>query len=242
MEIPGVINGHHVVLKDRAFDSNTTLTSVKIGDGITSLGEDGTFYGCTALEHVELPETLELVNGWAFQGCTSLTEIVIPDSVTLIKNNAFTDCTALRSVKLGSGLTRISASVFDRCIALEEIVLPDSLIELFPAFVGCTSLKHIEIPDKVTELYPDTFMGCTQLASVTLGKGMRKIAYHAFEDCPALTSIIFADAANWGYGDPATPEAALVPIDAEILADPAQAATLLTTGDYLTKYLQKQGA
>ncbi|MBQ1964451.1 MAG: leucine-rich repeat domain-containing protein, partial [Tidjanibacter sp.] len=57
-----------------AFEDCSALTSVTIGNGVTSIGNS------------------------AFSGCSSLTSITIPDSVNEIGEEAFYNCTSLTSV------------------------------------------------------------------------------------------------------------------------------------------------
>ena len=68
-----IITGGETI-DDYAFEFCDSLTSVTIGNGVTSIGD------------------------WAFGYCDSLTSIVIPDSVTSIGVAAFYNCTSLTSV------------------------------------------------------------------------------------------------------------------------------------------------
>lgn len=47
------------------------------------------FWGCTALESINLPEGLESIGGYAFAGAENLKEVVIPKTVVDIGANAF---------------------------------------------------------------------------------------------------------------------------------------------------------
>lgn len=53
---------------------------------------------CTALENIELPETLMRINQYAFSGCESLTDIVIPSGVFFVSSDAFKNCLNLESI------------------------------------------------------------------------------------------------------------------------------------------------
>ncbi len=68
--------------------SRSTLISVIISDGVTSIG-DSAFKDCTAINSLSLGNTVTTIGSYAFSGCTSLTSIVIPDSVTSIEDGAF---------------------------------------------------------------------------------------------------------------------------------------------------------
>ncbi|MBQ3087663.1 MAG: leucine-rich repeat protein [Clostridia bacterium] len=54
------------------------VTDLVIPDGVTSINARA-FYGCTALESVELPQSVASIGDNAFFGCTALTDITIPN-------------------------------------------------------------------------------------------------------------------------------------------------------------------
>ena len=77
-----------------AFRKYTSLTSVTIGNNITSIG-DHAFYDCDNLINITIPDSVTSIGDYAFEGCTSITNIRIPDSVTSIGDFAFADCSSL---------------------------------------------------------------------------------------------------------------------------------------------------
>ena len=70
-----------------AFDSQKTLTSVVLPDGITKIAAY-TFYNCSALESIVLPANLQTIGAQSFVKA-KLATINIPASVTTIENKAF---------------------------------------------------------------------------------------------------------------------------------------------------------
>ena len=60
--------------------------------------EDGTFYDCTNLTNVTIPEGVTVIDESAFRYCSSLTSVALPTSVTKISSFAFCNCTALSGV------------------------------------------------------------------------------------------------------------------------------------------------
>ena len=77
--------------------SGTSLTSVAIRSGVTSVGD------------------------YAFQYCNSLTNISIPNSVTSIGTGAFSYCINLASAIIGSGVTNIGVNAFYTCESLTGV-------------------------------------------------------------------------------------------------------------------------
>ena len=80
-----------------AFYNCSSLTSVVIGDSVTSIGSFA-FRNCSGLTSVVIGDSVTSIGDWAFYGCSSLTSVVIPDSVTSIGNYAFWDCSSLNSI------------------------------------------------------------------------------------------------------------------------------------------------
>jgi hypothetical protein len=56
------------------FEGCTGLTSVIIGNGVTSIGSSA-FQGCTGLTEIEIPNSVTSIGSSAFDGCTGLTSI-----------------------------------------------------------------------------------------------------------------------------------------------------------------------
>jgi len=74
-----------------AFENQTALESVKLGDYIEVVGE-GAFKNCTSLETVVIPANVTTIEAFAFENCTALQQVVIPDSAIYIGENAFKGC------------------------------------------------------------------------------------------------------------------------------------------------------
>ena len=74
-----------------ACDSCTALTSFDWADCQVDEILTQTFYKCTSLEYMELPDSVTEIYPHAFAGCTSLKEITIGRNVTEISDTAFKD-------------------------------------------------------------------------------------------------------------------------------------------------------
>ena len=80
----------------RVFFKQTTLTTIVIGEDVTSIGYRA-FAGCTKLANVELNEGLQTILDEAFGNCV-FTSIEIPVSVASIGANAFKGCANLKTI------------------------------------------------------------------------------------------------------------------------------------------------
>ncbi len=163
--LPSDYEGKNYKIGDYAFFGCSSLTSITIPDGVTSIG-DNAFY------------------------CRSLTSITIPESVKTIGNDAFSYCRGLTSVTIPEGLTKIGDCAFEGCYSLTSITLPSSLTSIgFGAFRDCYSLTSITLPEGVTEIGYDAFVNCRSLTSVIILGSVTEIEDRAFSYCSSLTSI-----------------------------------------------------
>ena len=169
------------------FPNKTTLTSVAIGNSVTSIGEDA-FYGCSGLTSIVIPNSVTSIGGRAFSGCSGLTSVTIPNSVTSIEGNAFEDCSGLTSITVSDGNTVYDSR--DNCNSIIEVAT-NTLI------AGC---KNTIIPNSVTSIGNSAFSGCSDLTSVTIPNSVTSIGDNAFENCSGLTSIIIPNSVT-GIGE-----------------------------------------
>ena len=109
------------LISDYAFYNYSSLTSVVIGNSITSIGNE------------------------SFEGCDSLTSVVIGNGVTSIGNNAFVFCRSLTSIVIGSSVTSIGDSAFSNCDSLSKVYYNGNSIDWSKISIGSNNypLKHI---------------------------------------------------------------------------------------------------
>ena len=133
----------------RSYSSYTQISSVTIGDCVTSIGANG------------------------FQGCSGLTSITVPDNVTTIGNNCFGGCTGLRTVTIGSGTTQIGNYAFYNCSGLTSITCYATTPPSFTGspkypFYGCTSLRTIYVPaSSITAYDHDAYWGDYNIRAIS---------------------------------------------------------------------------
>ncbi len=139
-----------------------------------------------------------------FYQCTGLTSITIPNSVTSIGSDAFSGCTGLTSLTIPNSLTTIGSDAFRGCNNIKKVIIPDiaawcsvSFSNNFanPLYTGHlyrdenTEIKDLIIPNGVANIGDYAFSGCSGLTSITIPNSVTSIGYAAFKGCTGLTSI-----------------------------------------------------
>lgn len=175
---------------DNAFSKCTALTSVNIGDGVTSIGKNA-FNGCTALTNANIGS--DAIGESAFNGCTSLANVTLGNGVTSIGKNAFLRCTALTSISIGSGVTSIGSGAFNGCTALTNANIGSGAIGA-NAFQDCSRLADVTLGDGVTSIGKNAFLKCTALTSISIGSSVKTIESYAFSACSSLSEVTISAA------------------------------------------------
>jgi hypothetical protein len=154
----------------------TSLTNIEF-PGLVSIGSS-VFDGCTALESVEFPETLNSIGSNAFAGCTALKDVYLPAAANSFNGSPFPDKEDLTFHVSGDGPTSI----------LEEgkiLICRGGIIEYNAPKTGA-----IVIPEGITGIGTGLFSNAA-ITSVTLPESLTSIANSAFEYCVSLTEIQF---------------------------------------------------
>ena len=110
-----------------AFRNCTSLTSITLPEGLTSVGEYA-FYNCAGLTSITLPEGLTSIGEYAFSNCDKLTSITLPEGLTSIGDRAFEYCDGLTSITLPSSLTSIGDYAFNGCSKLTEVIIDSEYV------------------------------------------------------------------------------------------------------------------
>ena len=136
---------NYTAFSNSAFFNCSGLTSVTIGNSVTSIGINA-FSGCSSLTSVTIPDNVTSIGSDAFLGCSGLTSITIPDSVTTIGGSAFYGCSRLTSITIPDSVTSIGIVTFKGCSDLTSVTIGNGVTSINnQAFYGCSKLKTIKI-------------------------------------------------------------------------------------------------
>ena len=177
----------------RGYSGNIVIPSEIEYDGIkcvvNSIGKQ-TFWNCTELTSITIPNSVKKIETSAFYGCSSLTSITIPESVVKIGDNAFWGCSGLTSLVIPNSVKEIGTHSFHGCTGLSSVSISNNIVYIAPsAFSKCTSLTSIVIPNSVTKIGDFAFKECKNLKNVSIPNSVLTIGVQAFAYCPELTEI-----------------------------------------------------
>ena len=173
-----------------AFLKCKQLSSIAIGSGVTSIGTSA-FSGCTALTNANIGSGA--IGESAFNGCTSLANVTLGNGVTSIGKNAFIRCAQIPSITIGSGVTSIGTGAFNGCTALTNANIGSGAIGAY-AFQDCSGLASVTLGDGVTSIGANAFLRCTALTSMNIGSSVKTIESYAFSACSSLSEVTISAA------------------------------------------------
>lgn len=185
-------------INDSAFYEANQLNGITILAPVTKIGKH-TFYDCTSLMTVTLPETLTSIETYAFSYAEKLEYLHLPESVETLGVRAFFQCNALQSINVPAAVKEIPEYCFSYCKALEELTFSDN-VEKFGgnAMQQCVSLKKVVLPAGLKALPASIFSNCTSLCELKLPESLETIGNSAFANCPALPLEIPAGVTSIG--------------------------------------------
>ena len=182
---------------------NSSIKSVEIAEGVTSIGSDA-FYNCSGLTSVTIPNSVTSIKSWAFDGCEGLTRVYITDLAAWCNiefssssknplyyaHKLYLNGTLVRKLEIPEGVTTIKNYVFFGLNTIRSVTIPNSVTSIGNyAFCSCSGLTSVTIPNSVTSIGNDAFSYCSGLTSITIPNSVTSIGNYAFSNCSELTSI-----------------------------------------------------
>ena len=161
------------------FKENTYIKEINIQGNTLILGSQS-FYKCTNLETVVLPDTIGAIEGNCFYGCSNLLLDKLPSSLDPYMNQDFIffNCSKITIKKIPDSVTYISGgSQFKNCVSIAQLSMKNiegisGDYDSSNAFNGCTGLKAVWIGSKITSsgLGLCVFSNCPNLAKIFIDK------------------------------------------------------------------------
>jgi len=173
-----------------SFKNHAALRNAILPEGVMYLGMNdsiGAFYGCTGMEHMNFPDTLEIIGAKSFMDCTNLSSVSFGSGLKMIRANAFTN-TALTVVYLPAGVTNVASNAFpEGCV----IVCPGG--STTAATLTSTKMAYrtptmLDLPADLTVIEDGAFIGA-DAEMVIIPAGCTSIGSRAFADMPNLRYV-----------------------------------------------------
>lgn len=136
------------------FAYDPAVVSVIIGNNVENgeiLGK--TFYNCSALKKVIIPDSITQIDSQAFGNCIALEEITFGKNVSKIRNKAFESCHALSEIKLGSQVKSISDGAFADNSVLKTVYIETTISPTIGTGIFPTNVEKIFVPESAYEAY-----------------------------------------------------------------------------------------
>ncbi len=176
--IPSTFNGETVVGIGSAAFKDTSITSVTIPDSVTYIAgggsSTGAFYGCSSLETVTIGSGITSIGDYAFYDCSELTTIYYSSTIenwlsisfgSDWVNNGYSlyiEDSELTSLTLSNELETIPDYAFYYCTSIETVTIDSDVISIGDcAFRYCTNLTEIKIESEYVyeHLISETALG-----------------------------------------------------------------------------------
>lgn len=139
-----------------------SLVDLTLPQGINYIPK---FSRCTALQKVEIPESVTVIPDDAFNGCTSLENITVPPMLKIIGNNAFSG-TRISTFDCPESVQLICDGAFSGT-RLTEFKFPASLLTSFSAYGSAYPVEEQLFNNKATANANSIFADCYNLARLS---------------------------------------------------------------------------
>ena len=138
--LPSMVDNYYnsFSIDAQAFSDNKTLTSITASSAVLSI-QARAFQKCANLVRADLSEcTMTAVNQELFEGCTSLETVILPSSIEEIYWEAFNGCTSLNTIYILSEnvIDLNNADAFAGCPSDMKIVIVNGDVATYKAAPG----------------------------------------------------------------------------------------------------------
>ena len=146
---------------------------------------------------IELPRSLKIIEAWAFQDCLNLRKVsVVNGGNFIVDTGAFMNCSSLQEFPL-KNVNHMGSSAFANT-AITHVAFSENIDSISgDSFAGCKYVTEISIPAHIQTVGACAFRRCSNLSKVEFvprnAEQYYSVRNSAFEDCPKLNTVIFAD-------------------------------------------------
>lgn len=181
---------------DNGFKDCTELTGVLIPSSIIGIGNYA-FADCNNLTRVNCSPYAQ-IGRFAFWDCAALEQIQLPQSMEVLESSVFYGCSALEELTLPENLREIGMYTVYGCASLRSLEIPKTTEEIDPtAFGECSSLASLTVAEGNAVYYSESncilrkedkelVAGC---AASVIPASAASIGEYAFSNCEGLTEI-----------------------------------------------------
>ena len=176
---------------NRAFQNLSTLTSLTLNSGVTSIGTQA--FLNSGITTVTIPSTVTSMGTASFNGSLSLTSAII--NSTVIGVTAFANSTLLSTVTLSNNLLSIGSSAFGGT-GLTSITIPNTVTSLGASSFQDTYLSSIvfdsvsQITDIPQSCFKDSWENTRTVTTLTLPEAVQTFGQESFQQAGIQTLAI----------------------------------------------------
>ncbi|MBD8940419.1 MAG: hypothetical protein EGR73_09000 [Lachnospiraceae bacterium] len=193
-------DGTAVLMKYVGKESRVTVTEVD-GHTVSAVGAN-VLNSDSAIQELNLPETVISISNYAFENAENLQKIFIPSSVKMIGSYAFRN-SGIQQVIFAedSQLEYIDSYAFANTDAMTAIELPETVSQIRKYAFYRSGLQTIRFGDdsKLSEIGRYAF-AATELTELQLPNHELKVDYHVFDGAEKLAEVRFGTGRLQLYG------------------------------------------
>ena len=222
-----------LAIPDQAFEGCTSLETVEVGDGLTTIGVKA-FYNNTSLESFTVPANVLSIGTSAFENCSAMQTLEFADGCNIrylgtsetAEDNIFKNTTSLGKVSLPTSLTLIGGHVFENSGIIPENFGSLSNLDTVGAyaFANCDNITKLVVVTSITYLGDYAFFDCDNISDLSLTFGVEYFGELAFGSCDKITdgyipSTVYTLNGNPYAGCPGVTALRIDPDNAELTVD-----------------------
>ena len=191
-----------------AFAGCTSLKEIHFSNVLNAIGtpvwshELGAFEGCTALEKIILPASMNFRSNeptaphnickWAFKNCTNLKTVVILATLPYIEDEAFINCSSLQYLVSFVDPYPLASNTFYGIPSTATLIVPDGKKSTYQDYEGWNLFKNIS---EHSDYDLDAIIGESE-EPTSQSKGTAKLSIESFEIKAGETKTMLIDMQN----------------------------------------------